>query len=241
MPTLHRDLSLALQLQGLDLRIASLTQEIDGLPRSIALVEGRLATHKEELEREQARLAENRKQRRLLERKVEDLRRKISGLHDQMNSARTNQQFRAFQHEIQYCRDVIDTDEEEILGKMEEAEDLERVVAAAQASLNKESVQVATDVRAAKARIEVDKSEREKRIAERSAVAARLDPSVLRIYERIRQTRGIAVAEVGGENCSSCHVRLRPKLLQDLRQLDSGVLCCESCGLIVHFPEESDR
>ena len=236
--TLHRDLSQVLELQQLDSRIAALTREIDGLPKSIALVESRLATHKDALAQQEARLADNGKQRRLLERKVEDLRLKISRLQDQMNSARTNEQFRAFQHEIQYCRDAIDTEEEEILEKMEDAEVLEKEVAAAQASLKAESATVAADVKAARARIEQDKREREQRVSQRSGLAGRLKAPVLRTYERIRQSRGVAVAHVAGENCSSCHVRLRPKLLQDLRLLTEGVLCCESCGLIVYVPDD---
>lgn len=238
-PTLHRDLSLTLQLQQLDLRILQLTREIDGLPKSIALVEGRLESHKQALAAQEGRLAENGKDQRRLERKVSDLKLKVSKLQDQMNTARTNEQFRAFQHEIEYCKDAIDAEEEGILGKMEDAETLQEDVAAARESLARESKKVASDVQAARERIEADKLERSRGVERRAELAARLDPSVLRVYERIRETRGMAVAQVVAENCDSCHVRLRPKLLQDLRRLARGVMLCESCGLIVYFPESA--
>ena len=239
--TLEVDFPQLLELQQLDLRIAALTREIDRLPKSITLVERRLATHKDALAQQEALLADIGEQRRLVECKVEGLRLKISRLQKQMNSAPGNERFRSIQNEIQYYRDAIDFEEEEILDKMEEAEVLEKDVAAAQASLKAESATVWADVQAARARIEEDKREKDLRVLQRSSLAGRLRAPVLRKYERIRRSRGVAVAHVAGENCSCCHIRLRPKLLQDLRLQTDGMLCCESCGLILYVPEDEAK
>ena len=235
---MHTDLSLALQIQDMDLRIQALTREIEGLPKRIAAVEARLASHKQALANTKAVLDQNKKDHRQLERQIEDQKQKISKLQDQMNGAKTNEQFRAFQHEIQFCKDAIDDLEEAILGKMEEAEELQQNVATAEASLKVESAKVAEDVRLAKARIEADREERQQKLAGRQALSAKVSPMTLRVYERIRKTRGVAITAVDGENCGSCHVRLRPKLLQDLGQLSQGILTCESCGLIIYRPEQ---
>ena len=237
MPT---DLYLARRIQQLDDRIAELTREIDNLPRHVGVIESRLASHKRELDDTQAVLAENGKLHRQLEGQVSDFRQKISKFQDQMNGARTNEQFRAFQHEIQYCRDKIDQLEEGILDKMEEAEALEENVAKAQADLKLESAKVAADVEQARHRIEADKRDREKQRAARASLTAQIAPEALREYERVRKARGTAVAAVMDENCGACHVRLRPKFLQDLQQLAHGVLTCESCGRIVYFPDQID-
>ncbi len=236
MPT---DLYLARRIQELDQRIDALTREIDGLPKHVAAIESRLASHKQELADTQAVLAENGKQRRHLEGQVGDFRRKISKLQDQMNGARTNEQFRAFQHEIQYCKDSIDGLEERILDKMEESEALEESVAKAEADLKIESAKVAADVDQARLRIESDKRGREKQQAARASLSAKIDPESLRAYERIRSARGTAVTAIVDETCGSCRVRLRPKLLQDLQLLSHGVLTCESCGLIVYLPDQA--
>ena len=222
----------------MDLRIRALTREIDGLPKRIAAVEARLASHQQALADTKAVLEQNKKHHRQLERQIDDEKQKISRLQDQMNGARTNEQFRAFQHEIQFCKDAIDAHEESILGKMEEAEKLQADVSSAEASLKSESTRVAEDVRRAKARIEADRKEREQALGDRSDLSAKISPTTLRAYERIRKARGVAITEVEGENCGSCHVRLRPKVLQDLGQLTQGVLTCESCGLIIYRPEE---
>ena len=234
---MHTDLSLALQIQGMDLRIQALTREIDGLPKRIAAVEARLASHKQALAETKAVLEQNKKDHRQFERQIDDQKQKISKLQDQMNGAKTNEQFRAFQHEIRFCKDAIDDLEEGILGKMEEAEQLQQDVSKAEASLKVESAKVAEDVRLAKARIEADRKEREIKLADRRALSAKISPAILRVYQRIRKTRGVAITAVTAENCDSCHVRLRPKLLQDLGQLSEGILTCESCGLIIYRPD----
>ena len=231
------DLSLARRLQDLDRRIDGLTREIDGLPTHIASIEGKLATHKQELADTQGILADNGREHRSLEGQVGDFKQKISKLQEQMNSARTNEQFRAFQHEIQFCKDNIDELEERILEKMEQAEALQENVARAEADLRVESARVAEEVERAKARIAADREERDSQRETRLALCAEIDPASLRTYERVRGARGTAVTAVIGESCGSCHVRLRPKLLQDLHLLKKGVLTCESCGLIVYLPE----
>ena len=235
MPT---DLYLARRIQELDQRIDALTREIDGLPRHIQAIEARLASHKQELADTQSVLAENAKQHRQFEGKIAEHKQRISRLQDQMNGAKTNAQFRAFQHEIQFCKDGIDELEENILDKMEQAEALEESVAKAREELKAESAKVASAVERARDRIEADKLDREEQRVARSALRAQIDPVTIRVYERIRNTRGVAVAAVVGETCSACHVRLRPKFLQDLQQLSRGVLTCESCGLIVYLPDQ---
>lgn len=230
------DLSLARRLHELDQRIDRLTREVEGLPAHIASIEGKLASHKQELANSQAELEENGRRHRSLEGQVGDFRQKISKLQDQMNVARTNEQFRAFQHEIQFCRDKIDELEDQMLEGMELAESLQEDVGRAQGELRVESAKVAEEVRRAKARIEADRADRDRDLERRRALCGRIGPAALRIYERIREARGAAVVSIEGESCGSCHVRLRPKFLQDLRQIQKGVLTCESCGLIVYIP-----
>ena len=237
---METDLYLATRIQDLDDRIDALTGEIDALPKHIAHIESRLAAHKEELADTQAELADNGRQHRQLEGQVGDFNQKVAKLQDQMNGARTNEQFRAFQQEIQFCKDRIDELEERILDKMEEAEVLQEKVAKAESDLQLESAKVAADVESAKERIEKDKQAREDRRADRASLTSRIGAAALRAYERVRKARGSAVAAVEGEICGACHVRLRPKVLQDLRMLSSGVLTCETCGRIVYLPDHLD-
>ena len=158
-----------------------------------------------------------------------------------MNGARTNEQFRAFQHEIQFCKDAIDQFEERILENMEQAETLQSNVSQAAADLKVEEANVAKDVEVASARIEADKQERARKALDRNAAVGQVLSSTMQVYERIRKVRGTAVAPVIDESCGACHVRVRPKVLQDLRHLTDGIFTCESCGLIVYLPDALDH
>lgn len=234
------DLFLIRRIQQLDQRIQALTREIDDLPKHVATIEARLASHRQDLADTQALLAENAKEHRRLDGQISDFKEKISKLQEQMNSARTNEQFRAFQHEIQFCKDQIYQLEERILDKMEQAEALQENVAKAEADLKVESAKVAQDVEAAHTRIGADKKDRAAQQTIRNELSAQVVPQTMRTYERIRAAKGQAVAAVVDEKCGACHVRLRPQFLQNLRHLSEGILTCERCGLILFLPESND-
>ena len=231
------DIYLACQLQELDQRIAGLTNEIDALPKQVAAIQGRLARHKQALNAKKESLAENAKGQRLLEGEVSDYSQRISKLQVQLNDAKTNEQFHAFQHEIQYCKDEITNREDLILDRMVQAEVLEEQVGQAEADLRVESAKVAADIEQARQRIQANHNELVIQRAAREELKARIDPQVAEVYEHILKYHGTVVTAIVHETCSSCHVRLRPKFLQDLRMLTEGVLTCENCGLIVYLPE----
>lgn len=235
------NLSLIREVQVLDQRIAALTAEIDSLPKHVAAIESALAAHKQQLASLRATLNENAKEHRLLDKQVGDQKQKIAHLQEQMNSAKTNVQFHAFQREIRFCKDKIDEIEERILDKMEQADALNERIAMALADLEVESANVARQVEEAKQRIAVHERERAEKQAARRALCEQVEPSTLSLYERVRRAKGTAVAAVGGERCGACHVRLRPQFLQNLRLRTDDILTCERCGLILYLPLDQDR
>src|ERR1700680_2146888 len=97
------DVKLAVRLQDIDNRVAELTREISSLPKHIAEIEKKLEAHQRKLEADRAALTANQKDRKRLEGEIQLQQQKISKLKDQMLEAKTNEQYRAFQHEIDYC------------------------------------------------------------------------------------------------------------------------------------------
>src|SRR5689334_3551716 len=97
------DLSLVLRIQSLDLSTLELEKEIAALPKRIQEIEKQLDSHKRRLEMDRAALAGNQKERKRLDGEIQIQQQKISKLRDQMVGAKTNEQYRAFQHEIEYC------------------------------------------------------------------------------------------------------------------------------------------
>ncbi len=223
------------RLQSLDLKIAELEREIATLPKHIAQIEKTLDAHLRRLEADRAALSGNQKERKSLEDDAKTEAQKISKLRDQMLGAKTNEQYRAFQHEISFCEDAIRKAEDRILDLMGEAEPLDANVKRAEAALKEEKQQVEAEKAVARDRTAVDRNQLEQSLAERKVLVAGLRPPTYSAYERIRKKwHGVAVAEASDGRCSACQIVLRPQFFQDLRHADS-VMFCESCGRILYY------
>src|SRR5579863_5759318 len=147
------------RLQSVDLKIAELEREIATLPKHIAQIEKTLDSHVRRLEADRAALASNQKERKQLEDDVKVETQKISKLRDQMLGAKTNEQYRAFQHEIEYIDKEIRAAEDRVLELMSESETLEGNVGKAEASLKEERQQVDAEKTRARARTTEDQGQ----------------------------------------------------------------------------------
>ena len=228
------DTQLVIQLQSLDQRAAALEKEVAALPKHIAEIERALDSHLRKLEADKAALTGNQKERKRIEGEIQMCQTKISKLRDQMLGAKTNEQYRAFQHEIEYLEKEIRKYEDRILELMSEAEALDGNVKKADAALKEEKQVVEGEKAKARERTAVDQTALDQIKQERGAVAKQLPPATAAAYDRIHKKRGSAVAEVTGGRCSACQIVLRPQFFQDLRRGDH-LMFCESCGRILFY------
>src|SRR5215831_20095327 len=129
------EIASAVRLQELDIRLGELSKEIASLPKHIAEIEKKLEAHQRKLDGDRAALTANQKERKKCEGEIQMQEQKISKLKDQMVGAKTNEQYRAFQHEIEFCQKEIRKAEDRILELMGESEPLDKNVKAAEAAL----------------------------------------------------------------------------------------------------------
>lgn len=229
------ELSVLIRLQSIDGRMSELNQEIAALPKHIALIERKLESHERRLEADRAALSANQKDRKRLEGDIQVQEQKMSKLRGQMADAKTNEQYRAFQHEIEFCENEIRKSEDQILDRMGESEVLEKNVKAAEGALKKERAQVEGEKQQARERTAADQSAVAELQAERNRLVAQVGSSVYTQYERIRKTRhGLALSEAVDGRCTACQMSLRLQFLQDLRK-SQKVMNCESCGRILYL------
>jgi predicted nucleic acid-binding Zn-ribbon protein len=229
------DLTSAVRLQELDNRGGELMREVAALPKHILEIEKKLEGHERKLEADRAALSANQKDRKRLEGEIQVQEQKISKLKGQMLDAKTNEVYRAFQHEIEFCEKEIRRCEDRILDLMTESEPLEKNVKTAEVALKEEKKQVEAEKVQAKERTAVDQKELAEVQSERKSVAAKMTPAVLSNYDRIRKTRGgVAIAEAVDGRCSKCHIALRLQFFQDLKRGDQ-VMYCESCNRILYY------
>src|SRR5579863_479793 len=229
------DIANAIRLQTLDDRAAELTKEIATLPKHIAEIEKKLESHQRRLDHDRAGLSANQKDRKRLEGEIQAAEQKISKLKTQMMEAKTNDQYRAFQHEIEFCQQEIRHHEDRILELMTESDPLEKAVKVAEAALAAEKKQVEAEKAKARERTAADQKEMNALLGDRAKILSEMTPKIASEYERIRKGRaGVAIAEVVQGRCSKCNMLLRPQFLQELKRGDA-VMVCESCRRMLYW------
>jgi uncharacterized protein len=233
----HPDLKTVIDLQHVDLRIAELTAQIETLPTQIQILEDHLKDYLQAHEDRKLRLTTNQKERRELEGEIQLIEAKISKHKGQLYEVNTNEQYKAMLKEIEGEEGNIRKIEDKVLEKMVEAEEIQKLVTQAMASLEDEKSRVAAETKRLNSMREVDVKEREGLMAQRKDLVAALGADVLETYERVRRgRRGVAVAEVRDGFCTACNVRLRPQIYNDIR-MNETVLTCESCSRIMFCVE----
>ena len=229
------DLELILQMQGLDARAVELRKEIALLPKQIAEIEKALVAHARKLDADRALLAGNLKERKQAELEIQTQKAAMAKLKDQMTSAKTNEQFKAFQNEIDFCETAIKKHEDRIVVLMELAEPLQVNFKAAEAALLQEKKVVEARAAEARERTAQDQKELAEITEKRQAIAVNVSKPVLLVFERLsKKAAGNAITDATKGRCLNCHLELRPQLFQDLRK-GGKLFTCENCGRILHY------
>ena len=229
------DISYAIRLHELDQEASRLNKEVAALPKHIAEIEKKLEAHTRRLEADRTALAANQRERKSREDDIKVQEQKISKLRDQTSAAKTNDQYKAFQHEVEFCQKEIRRFEDRILELMEESEQLDRNVKAADVALKAERAQVESEKKDAETCTAADRAELATIAKTRAEIAAEIAPAVLESYNRARKkTGGGGVAEMLDGRCGVCQIALRQEVLQNLRRGDS-MLPCENCSRLLYY------
>ncbi|HEY3123297.1 MAG TPA: C4-type zinc ribbon domain-containing protein [Thermoanaerobaculia bacterium] len=227
-----------IELQKLDDVIRELEAEVASLPRKIAEIESTLSAHIRQAESDKNALAENQKSRRRREGDITAIREKISHLKDQSLQVKTNEQYRAMLHEVEFQETQIRQIEDQILGEMLESETLEKRLREAEQKLAEERQAAQAEIAVAESRKQADEQKLQEARGSRAVAQAQVPPPLYETYERIaRSRRGLAVAPVLDGTCGACHVHLRPQAYSEVMS-NEQVLTCESCGRILYYLPE---
>lgn len=229
------DLELILQMQGLDARAVELRKEIALLPKQIAEIEKALVAHARKLDADRALLLGNLKERKQADLEIQTQKAAMAKLKDQMTSAKTNEQFKAFQNEIDFCEAAIKKHEDRVVVLMELGEPLQQNVKAAEAALLQEKKVVEARAAEARERTAADQKQLAEITVQRQELAAKVSKPVLLVFERLsKKSAGNAITDATKGRCLNCHLELRPQLFQDLRK-GGKLFTCENCGRILHY------
>jgi predicted nucleic acid-binding Zn-ribbon protein len=223
------------ELQAVDLSLNQLRARLADFPRRFAEVDARLAAARGDVTSAKESLLGSQKDRKKFELDVEQWKESARKYRDQSFQVKTNEAFKALQHEISNAEAEMARAEDRLLERMMAGEEFERRVPAAAGALAEAEAATAAERRA----IEAEKAAVEKELTAAQAAydeAARGVPEdLLEDYQKIAVRRhGIGLAEVRHESCGQCGVRILPHVVQDLGRAGSeDIFHCETCTRIL--------
>jgi len=236
---MNPDITNLKQLQEADREISRLSQEIAALPRRVALIEAKLAESQARKEKAQAGIKAADAARRKLESQIQDLQQKISRYRDQMLGVKTNQEYKALTHEVDFAQQQIGEAEDKILESMIAADSLDKELKTAESELKAETAAIEKEKVEARSCAEEDEKLLAEWKAKRDGLRHSISPDTLRHYDRVLKLRGTGLAEAVDHKCSACQLMLRPQVYNDVRT-NQQIVICDSCHRILWYDPSRD-
>lgn len=229
------DLERLIQLQEIESKAAVAAKAIAEAPGRIAALEALLQGAATALEAARHALAESKARRTLVDKDLAAVQQRQGKYKDQLMQVKTNDEFRAMQHQIEAAAVEVGVQEEKVLLNMMEADEINAAIKQAEAALKAAQAKVGTE----RGAIETDVVVQQGVVAECAAARAQLiasliDKGLVDTFARIAKVRGTAVARAEGERCTVCQVRLRPAVFVNVLKNDQ-IVQCDSCNRILYF------
>ncbi len=162
-----------------------------------------------------------------LQTRIRDLDRRLYG-----GTVRNPAELMEMQRELETMRARLSTAEDDALERMERADESQRHLQSASASVVERESQRAGSIEPMRARLATLTAERDVLNAERDAMRADIDPRDLSLYARIAAHRRPAVTGLAGEFCAGCHMPVSNEERRAVRT-GTGLTQCANCDRIL--------
>jgi uncharacterized protein len=235
------DIQRLVELQSVDLRLAELRGRLNSLPAQIAAVEKTVTDARQQIAAAKEALTSSLKARKTYEMDVDTWKEKARKYRDQSLQVKTNEAYKALQHEIAHSEGEMAQAEDRLLERMVAGEEFERQVKAAEralAEVERTAQGQRQKLSAEQAALREDVAARE---SERGKLVPAVDENLLHNYEGIaRRRHGVALAEVRDGSCGMCGMLITPHVVQELRRPDcTDLFQCETCTRILYYVERA--
>ena len=238
---MNSDLKQLIRLQTIDISVQELRSRIDKFPSISKALDEKLKSAQSGVETAKERIKNNQGSRKKMESEISSIEGKISKYRDQMIAVKTNEEYRALQHELEHSQTAIRKIEDEILNLMMEADTGQSDIKTAEVRLKEDQGKVNEERKALEEENKRDLSALEGYLKERKEIQAGVSSDLISQYDRVRKHRGgIGVAPARNEVCEICQVRIRPQVFQLIRKNDQ-IITCDACQRILYDPENMDH
>jgi hypothetical protein len=226
------------RLQEVMLAAQALTERIAAIPAEVAHLEKDLLAAQQEIESGRARIQEMQKDRRKLEAELMGVESKITKYQGQLSEVKTNKEYQVMLHEIETVRAERAAFDERILLEMEETEKRTAALRALEDGLREKRRLTDEGKKGLDEKSAALRREQQVLEAERKELTASIPPEYLDPFIKVaKQRHGLALVPVKEELCGGCHVRVMPKLVQEVRRA-TRLISCDSCKRFIYYPDD---
>ena len=232
------DFEKLIQLQQLDAEIRQMTLYLESIPPQLGNIDNKIEASSQIAGTAKNKMTASQKRRRELEAEVKDVKAQVTKYKRQLNEVKTNKEYTALLKEIEESQKKVDRMEEEFIAEMLVEDDIQKEIREANQKFAaaKEKYSQEKEALCQKKKEMEEKSRRLKAV--REELIPQIPPDQVNLYLRIfRNKGGIALSPVRDDFCALCHMRVRPQVLNELRDTRKLILC-ENCGRILYWKKE---
>jgi hypothetical protein len=236
---MHSAIPHLIELQRVDHLIGAVRTEIETFPKRVRDADAKLSGARAAVAAAKEGLVNSQKERKKFELDVQQWKDRAKKYRDQSGAVKTNEAYKALQHEIANAEAEVAKAEDAQLEVMMAGEEAERRVKHAEANLKEDETAVTKERKEIEALQGEKKKLLESLLAERERALAPIPEDLRGLYARIaKRHHGAGLAEARDGQCRGCGMRVLPHILQELRRdPNEEIYRCESCGLILYTLE----
>lgn len=229
-----------IQLQECDNRIEKILQAKEQGPLRIQKLEDEVRVMESQFKTDEDQIEVFRKDRRVLEREIQELDGKIDKSSTKLTQIKSNKEYTAALKEIDDLKTIKFQAEEKAIQIMETAEEREQ-----KCKNHKDTLKTLKD------KCEKDKEEIKKDLLalerdlealekERNQLCSDFDQSLLKKYLFLRERKGgLAISSVVTGVCQTCHMGIPPQKFNELIR-GSDLMTCPHCNRIIYWGDDQD-
>ena len=236
---MHPAIPHLIELQRVDHQIALFRSELESFPKRLREADAKLTGARAEVATAKDALTKINSERKKFEFEGQEWKDRARKYRDQSGAVKTNEAYRALQHEIANAEAQVAKAEDRQLEVMMKAEEAERRVKLTESRLREAEQDLAAEKKAIEAQAGEIKKKLDAATAEREKVIAPVPEDLRDLYARVaKRHAGTAMALVRDDQCRGCGLRVLPHIVQELNsETSEEVYRCESCGLILYTLE----
>jgi predicted nucleic acid-binding Zn-ribbon protein len=234
-----------IRLQDIDVRLFDLTDRLEAIPAERRRIEDLFRQEAADYLGIEDALAAAREDKVRVERDLVEYEQQHEKFKADLMRVRNQKEYGTILREIDATKKSIGVLETEALQFMEKIEELDKRLTDQAPQFAEHRAEVDRTLSLLDEEVARVESEIAGLRASREEISRDVAPNMLRVYDRIAQTRkGRAMSEARGEiggkgRCSACNMSLRPQIFSDIRR-GNELIVCDNCNRILFYRPEQE-